>query len=192
MDSLRVLAYRRRNTAHGAVQHQGVTRVIDLRSQTTACALIALGAGFALAAAWYFQLVVGLAPCPLCLTQRIAYYIAVPTALVLAGLSARGLRTVSRLGLALLALLMLGNAGIAGYHAGIEWGLWIGPTACSGGAPVVVSDIMSALKTAHVPRCDEAAWRLLGLSMAGWNALIALSLAAIAALGATGGRRRAA
>jgi len=166
--------------------------VNHLRSQTTACLLIALGAAFALAAAWYFQLVVGLAPCPLCLTQRIAYYIAVPAALGLALLATRGQRTLARLGLALLTLLMLGNAGIAGYHAGIEWGLWTGPTACSGSAPVVVSDIMSALKTAHVPRCDEAAWRLFGLSMAGWNALIALTLAGLAALGAVGDRRPAA
>jgi disulfide bond formation protein DsbB len=81
------------------------------------------------------------------------------------------------------------NAGIALYHAGVEWQFWQGPTTCSGNAPVAVGDIMSALKTAHVPRCDEAAWRLFGLSMAGWNALIALALAAIAALGAIPARR---
>ncbi len=74
--------------------------------------------------------------------------------------------------------------GLAIFHAGVEWHFWQGPTTCSGAAPVAVSDIMSALKTAHVPRCDEAAWRFLGLSMAGWNALVALVLALVAVGGA--------
>lgn len=162
---------------------------MDLRAPRTACLLVTLGATFALAAAWYFQLVVGLAPCPLCLMQRVPYYVAVPLALAVAVLISRGYERAPRLGLALLALLMLGNAGIALYHAGVEWQFWQGPTTCSGSAPVAVGDIMSALKTAHVPRCDEAAWRLFGISMAGWNALIALALAAIAALGAIPARR---
>ncbi len=163
---------------------------MDLRAPRTASLLVSLGATFALAAAWFFQLVVGLAPCPLCLDQRIAYYIAVPVALGLAILIARGYERAPRVGLALLALLMLGNAGLAIYHAGVEWHFWQGPTTCTGSAPVAVGDIMAALKTAHVPRCDEAAWRLFGISMAGWNALIALSLAAIAALGALPARGR--
>jgi len=32
--------------------------------------------------------------------------------------------------------------------------------------------------------CTEAAWRFLGLSLAGWNVLISLALAAFAALAA--------
>ncbi|MEP9379541.1 disulfide bond formation protein B [Aquabacter sp. CN5-332] len=163
--------------------------VMDLRSPRTACLVNALGAAFALAAAWFFQLVVGLAPCPLCLDQRLPYYAAVPLALVLAVLAARGYHGIARAGLWLLAALMLVNVGLATYHAGIEWHFWQGPTACSGTAPVAVSDIMSALKTAHVPRCDEAAWRLLGISMAGWNALIALALAVVAIWGATAPKR---
>lgn len=161
-----------------------------IRSPRTAGLLVALGAAFALAAAWFFQLVVGLAPCPLCLDQRVPYYVALPLALVLVWLAARGIDGFSRLGLWFLAALMAINVGIATYHAGIEWHFWPGPTACSGTAPVVVSDIMSALKTAHVPRCDEAAWRLFGISMAGWNVLIALALAAVAVWGATAPKAR--
>ncbi|MBA4790348.1 MAG: disulfide bond formation protein B [Rhizobiales bacterium] len=165
---------------------------MQLRSPTVASLILAAGSAATLAAAWFFQLVIGLAPCPLCLDQRIAYYVAVPLALILALLAARGRPGLARAGLWVLALLMAGNAILAMYHAGIEWHFWQGPTTCTGTAPVAVSDIMSALKTAHVPRCDEAAWRLLGISMAGWNALIALALAAVAVMGARSGRLGAA
>ncbi|WP_245263445.1 disulfide bond formation protein B [Azorhizobium doebereinerae] len=158
-----------------------------LRSPAAVALVVALGAAFALASAWFFQLVVGLAPCPLCLDQRLPYYAAVPIGLLLA-LVGRSRPEAARLGLWLLAALMAVDAGIAIYHAGVEWRFWEGPTACTGTAPPMVSDIMSALKSTRVPRCDEAAWRLFGVSMAGWNALLALGLAGVAVLGAT--RRR--
>lgn len=160
---------------------------IVLRTPSLVALLIALGSAFALASAWYFQLVVGLAPCPLCLDQRLPYYAALPIGLVLA-LVGRTRPRIARGGLWLLAALMAVDAGIAIFHAGIEWHFWEGPTACSGTTPMVVTDIMSALKTSRVPRCDEAAWRLFGISMAGWNALIALVLTAIAVKGATSRR----
>lgn len=88
-------------------------------------------------------------------------------------------------GLAILALAALGNAGLGTYHSGVEWGLWKGPTDCSG--PVVnlgsAGDLLSRLDTVKVVRCDEVQWRFLGLSLAGYNVLISLSMAAIAAWG---------
>ncbi|WP_127090567.1 disulfide bond formation protein B [Aquabacter cavernae] len=164
---------------------------MQLRSPTVVCALLALGSAATLAAAWYFQLVIGLTPCPLCLDQRIPYYVAVPLTLILAVLSARGRPGLARAGLWVIALLMAGNALLGVYHAGIEWHFWQGPTTCSGSAPAAISDIMSALKTAHVPRCDEAAWRLFGISMAGWNVLVAAALSALAVFGARSGGRPA-
>lgn len=163
---------------------------LSLRHPAAASLLVAAGAAFALAAAWYFQLVVGLVPCPLCLDQRLPYYAAVPVGLA-AFAAARGGRTgLARGLLALLCLAMIWNAGLATYHAGIEWGFWPGPTTCTG-TPALSTDILSSLRTAKVPRCDEAAWRLLGISMAGYNALIAAALAVVAFLGArSGGRAR--
>ncbi len=155
-----------------------------------AAALVALGAAAALAAAWGFQLLGGLAPCPLCLDQRLPYYAAVPLGLLLALVARRSPR-LGQMGLLLLAALMAVDAGIAIYHAGVEWQLWAGPTACTGSAPPVVSDIMSALKSTRVPRCDEAAWRMAGISMAGWNALLALGLTLLALAGACAPARRA-
>jgi len=72
-----------------------------------------------LAGAWYFQLVLGLQPCPMCLEERYAYYLAIPLAALLAlaaGLHApRGLLIC---GLVILALAALGNAVFGAYHAG--------------------------------------------------------------------------
>ena len=79
------------------------------------------------------------------------------------------------------------GAGIAVYHAGVEWHIWAGPTDCSGPVGPVgpVSDLIKKLEAARVVRCDEAPWRFLGLSLAGYNAMISLVLAAIAAWGVT-------
>lgn len=156
-----------------------------LRSPVSTALLITFGSAGALAAAWYFQLVVGLAPCPLCLDQRLPYYAAVPLGLLVAWGAARAPQRAGlwRAGLFLLTALMAVDAIIAIYHTGVEWQFWPGPTACTGTAPPVVRDIMSALKTTRVPRCDEAAWRMLGISMAGWNALLALGLTAIGGIG---------
>lgn len=161
---------------------------MPLRLPQIATLVIVAGSVFALAAAWYFQLVVGLAPCPLCLDQRLAYYAAIPLGLIAFAATQHGRERVARVLLGLLALAMAINLGLAIYHAGIEWRFWAGPTACTG-APVITGDVLSALKGARVPRCDEAAWRLFGLSMAGWNALIAAGLAAVGLAGATTGRK---
>jgi disulfide bond formation protein DsbB len=147
-----------------------------------------------LAGAWFFQLVLDIRPCPLCLEQRYAYYLALPLgALVALAASRDAPRAVLYAGLALLALAALGNAGLGAYHAGVEWGLWKGPTECTG--PVVnlgsAGNLFERLDSVKVIRCDEVQWRFLGLSLAGYNVLISLALAAIAAWGIGKSVRRA-
>lgn len=154
------------------------------RPQFTAALIVALAGAATLAGAWYFQLVVGLAPCPLCLEQRIPYYVGVPLALIAALLAARGSGGGSRLVLGLVGLLMAGGAVLAAYHAGVEWHWWAGPTTCSGAGPVQGGNLLTDLNTARVVRCDEAPWRLAGISLAGYNVLIAAALALIAFLAA--------
>ena len=152
-----------------------------LKPQSAALTIAAIAAA-TLGGAWYFELVLGLAPCPLCLDQRVPYYVAIPLALLLAALArdpgrARHLRT----GFYLLAFLFVIAAGLGIYHAGIEWKLWAGPATCAGATLTPPGDILSSLRapTRFVP-CDEAAWRLLGISLAGYNALIAGALALFA------------
>src|SRR6185437_3302812 len=97
----------------------------------------------------------------------------------------RGARGLLIAGLALIALAALANAGLGSYHAGVEWGLWKGPTDCTG--PILdlgkAGNLLDRLDTVKVVRCDEVQWRFLGLSLAGYNVLISLLMAAVAALG---------
>jgi disulfide bond formation protein DsbB len=155
---------------------------------------VAAIAAATLAGAWYFQLVRDLVPCPLCLEQRYAYYLAVPVAALVALGAARGAsRPVLLAGLAILLLAALANAWLGTYHAGVEWGFWKGPTDCTGPVNSLGSagSLLERLDTVKVVRCDEVQWRFLGLSLAGYNVLISLVMAAIAAWGFVGTARRA-
>jgi disulfide bond formation protein DsbB len=137
--------------------------------------------------AWFFQLVLGLPPCPLCLEQRYAYYFAIPLAiLVMLGLTYGASRKVLVAALAVIALGMLWNAGLGAYHAGVEWKLWEGPKDCSGSLSDLgtAGGLLDKLKTIRVVRCDEIPWSFLGISLAGYNAIISLVLSMIAAWGA--------
>jgi disulfide bond formation protein DsbB len=146
---------------------------------------VALGGMATILGAWFFQYVLKYQPCPLCLEQRIPYYIVIPLAVVVAAL-ARSQPKAARAGLLAVALIMLWSAGLGAYHAGIEWKLWAGPLECSGTALDLgaAGDLLKRLQTERIVRCDEAAWRFLGISLAGYNVLISLALAAIAAIGA--------
>ena len=90
-------------------------------------------------------------------------------------------RPVLIAGFAALALAMAVGACLAAYHAGVEWHLWAGPQECSGDPNFGRSgSLLEQLNTVIVVRCDEAAWRLFGISLAGYNAVISAALAYIA------------
>jgi disulfide bond formation protein DsbB len=132
-------------------------------------------------------MVLDIRPCPLCLEQRYAYYLTIPLAVLVAIAAAKDApRGLVVTGLGVLALAALANAVLGGYHAGVEWKFWQGPTDCSG--PVVdlgkAGSLLERLDTVKVIRCDEVQWRFLGLSLAGYNVLISLLMAAIAFWGA--------
>ena len=161
--------------------------------QAAALVVAVVGAA-AILGAWFFEFVMKLAPCPLCLEQRIPYYIAIPLALiVLAATYAKAPRWLLVAALAIVAAAMLWNAGLGIYHAGIEWKWWPGPQDCS--APISnlgsAGNLLRQLEDINVVRCDEAAWRFLGLSLAGWNVVISLGLAAVALRAVVSARRAA-
>jgi disulfide bond formation protein DsbB len=149
---------------------------------------IAAVAAATLGGAWFFQLVLDIQPCPLCLEQRYAYYLAVPLAILVAISAARDApRALTVAGLLLLAAAALGNAWLGTYHAGVEWGLWQGPTDCTGtiGGLGSAGGLLDRLDSVKVVRCDEVQWRFLGISLAGYNVLISLLMAALAVWGVT-------
>ncbi len=150
-----------------------------------ALALFVVSLGVLLGA-WYFQYIVGLAPCPLCLEQRIPYYIVIPLSLLLTiATRARAPRLLISAGFVVILVAVLCGAALGAYHAGVEWRLWPGPADCTGPLANLNSggSLLDQLNGVHVVRCDEAAWRFLGISLAGYNVLISLAMAAIAAYG---------
>jgi disulfide bond formation protein DsbB len=137
----------------------------------------------AIAVAWVFELGFGYVPCKLCLWQRWPYYAGIPVIFA-------GILMITRengVGFARLlagvgALLFAANALLGLYHAGVEWKFWPGPADCGGrlfSGPQSALDFRKALETARMVSCTEAPWRLLGLSFAGWNAVISATLAAL-------------
>jgi disulfide bond formation protein DsbB len=151
-----------------------------------AALLVAIAGAATIAGAWFFELVIGLKPCPMCLEQRWPYYIGIPLALIVAAAAwRRAPRVAVTGGLLVLAGLMLWGVYMGVFHAGVEWKFWPGPAECSGVAELgPASGLLKRLESINITRCDEAAWRFLGLSLAGYNALISAALAGVALWGA--------
>ncbi|MGP9803830.1 disulfide bond formation protein B [Paracoccus sp. NSM] len=150
--------------------------------------LAGAGSGFLLIAALGFQ-AAGYAPCELCILQRWPHVAAVAVA-GLVWLTGR-VRA-----LAVLGMIAAGAAmGLALYHVGVEIGWWQGPAHCSGGvgdlAQLSTAELMTRLQAAPVVRCDEVAWRFMGISMAGWNAILSAGLAGLWLLAARKGNKPA-
>ncbi|GJE38000.1 disulfide bond formation protein DsbB [Methylobacterium persicinum] len=145
----------------------------------TAALWVAIVAALTVGAALVLQYVYGYVPCKLCLIERLPYYAAIPLGLMALFAPER----IARLALGLAAIGLLYGAGVGVYHAGAEWGFWPGPTDCGGGTganPAAVGDFMNALKSAHVVDCSVAAFRVVGVSLAGWSAVISFALASLA------------
>jgi disulfide bond formation protein DsbB len=149
--------------------------------------LLAIGMAAVVGSALGFQYLGGYIPCELCLLQRQPYYYGIPLAILGAIVSLVGLpKWIARAIILAVGLLMLVNAGIAVYHAGVEWHFWEGPAACSTTASSMTQnagDLLTQLNTIKGPSCTDAALRVLGLSMAGWNVIACLILAAFAFVG---------
>ncbi len=135
-------------------------------------AVAALGSLGLLLGALAFQHLGGLAPCQMCLWQRWPH-----AAAALIGLFALALgrwshgRIMPWLGM----LAVLITAGIGGYHTGVERGWWAGPSSCSGGG----GNLLRMDGPLDMVMCDAVAWQMFGLSMASWNMLASLALAAM-------------
>jgi disulfide bond formation protein DsbB len=152
----------------------------------TATLLVLVVAAATIAGAWFFQLVMGLQPCPMCLQQRYAYYAIIPLSVLVALGAAKGApRPLLIAGLVVIALAAAGNSAFGVYHSGVEWKFWQGPTDCTG--PLVdfgkAGSLLEQLDKVKVVRCDEVQWRFLGLSLAGYNALISALMVVIAGWG---------
>jgi disulfide bond formation protein DsbB len=158
------------------------------RDPPLSAAMIVFAVGVLTMAGVYFvQYVMLLAPCPLCLEQRMAFYVCIPLAALLwLGASHGASKKILFLGFLVIAGFMLWNTGLSSYHAGVEWKFWQGPTDCSGPIDKIgsVTNMLNQLQRISLVRCDEAAIRILGISLSGYDALVSLFLAVTAAWGA--------
>ena len=155
----------------------GIDRGLAYKAGATALFLSAA----VILAALAFQYLGGYIPCPLCLMQRYAYYAALPALFVALALVSGGHRGWPIALFFLVALAFLANAGLGVYQAGAEWKFWPGPAFC-GTEQTLTTDaggLLKTLETTKVVRCDEASWRLFGLSFAGWNILTSLAIFAL-------------
>ena len=135
----------------------------------------ALGSAALMLGALAFQHIGGLAPCKLCIWQRYPHVIAIGLgllALLLKNARARLLVIVAG------AIAAATTAAIGIYHAGVEKGIFEGPTSCTsnGIGNVSPDELLTQILAAPLIRCDDIAWQLAGISMAGWNAIISLGL----------------
>jgi disulfide bond formation protein DsbB len=138
-----------------------------------AASIIILGAAFA------FQLIGGLQPCELCIWQRYPYAVTIGLTGVGIGLARSGVERRYLVFLLLAcALTFLIGAGIAVFHVGVEHKWWEGTSACVGRLTGASSaaDLRERLLAAPVVRCDQPAWSLFGITMAGYNVLLSLAL----------------
>ncbi len=171
-----------RNSAVQSPQVQSPQGADPVRLAAFAVLLISFAT---IAGAWMFEFA-GYAPCPLCLEQRIPYYVGVPLALI-TFLVARAMpgSGLGRVLVGILGVLFVGSAVYAAYHAGVEWKFWPGPTDCGAGAgagaggQVSAGNLLQTLEEATLIRCDEPALRIAGLSLAGWNVIISAAMAGI-------------
>jgi disulfide bond formation protein DsbB len=144
-------------------------------------ALALIVAAATIVAALGFEHLGGYLPCPLCLEQRYAYYAGVPVLFAALVVLSAGHRRTAALLFALVALAFLANAGLGVYHAGAEWRFWPGPDSCAGAQEITTSagGLLDVLPNTNVIRCDEAAWRFAGISLAGWNVVVSIAVAAL-------------
>jgi len=148
--------------------------------------LAALASALILGGAYIFQYGFGYDPCALCYDQRHIHQAVIVAGLIGGlALTQKPVQPYAMWICLIIAAIFVYSAGFAFWHAGIEYNWWEGPSTCTAGANVDVNsdDLLAMLDGTGGPvvLCDEAAWKLFGISMAGYNALMSAGLALVSA-----------
>jgi disulfide bond formation protein DsbB len=158
-----------------------------MTSRTAPIDKLSAGAAFvlglaAIGGAWGSQLIGGLVPCDLCLEQRMAYYWGLPLLALVLIFWNKLPRAVWLVAVLIVAALFLWSTYMGSYHAGVEWGFFPGPTKCTGIGEGIDFGALSDINAAKVVPCDKVQFRFLGISLAGYNALVSLAIVALLAV----------
>lgn len=130
-------------------------------------------------AALSFEYIGGYVPCELCLAERWPYYIGLPLLAVVIGMWRRVPPPVRIVSTAVIMAIFLYSTYLGSYHAGVELGFWPGPTSCTGTGGGISFNDLNAINNSRVIPCDFVQWRFLGITFAGYNALISLLVAGL-------------
>lgn len=125
------------------------------------------------------QYVFGLRPCELCIYQRIPYVFIIAFGLIAYG-AARQDKQISKIFMGLVGVTFLIGMGIAIFHVGVEQGWWAGLEKCGAGlndVSMTLEELRLEVLNAPLTRCNEVAWSLFGISMAGYNAILSFFMA---------------
>lgn len=146
----------------------------------TALLLILVLSVTAIGTALYYEYVLNYQPCALCYEERLPYY----ALIVISILALLTQKFVGKMLLIGLGIVMFLGSLYGMYHAGIEWGFWPGPESCTGSGLNLSADmdLLAMVQDVKIVPCDVANWRLFGISFAGYNALVAMLIAAICAV----------
>ena len=151
--------------------------MFPVRTFSTIALTLGLAALALISGALTFQYLGRLPPCEMCMWQRYPHIAAIFVgigAFLLVRLDVLSERAA--FGAALAAAGLIAISGVIGvYHAGVEWHFWPGPSSCTGSA---FRSSGTLDLNAPVVMCDHAAWRLFGISLAGYNAILSFVIAA--------------
>ena len=122
-------------------------------------------------AAYYFEYIGGLFPCKLCYWQRYPHFLNILIFPLFYFFSMRSLIFIGTGS-------MFVSTILAFYHVGVEKKYWQGPNSCSNSSieGLTTDQLLDQIMSSPIVRCDEIAWELIGISMAGWNVLISFCL----------------
>lgn len=150
--------------------------------------LATLGSAALLGGALAFQYIGGLQPCHLCLIERWPHRVAIALGIAALVLPPALRRILAGAG----AASMVFSAGAGLYHVGVEQHWWLGPSTCTSGSisGIATADLLDKIMNAPVVQCDQIAWEMWGISMAGWNGLLSLALVVAWLAAALGSRLR--
>ena len=136
--------------------------------RNTLILMAAGGSALLLAGAFIFQFL-GYLPCAMCLWQRWPHAAAVVIGLVALAVPGRALPWLG-------ALAAATTSAIGVFHAGVEQGWWPGPSSCTGGGGGALTGDLLSTDGPRLIMCDQISWQMLGISMAGWNAILSAVL----------------
>jgi disulfide bond formation protein DsbB len=147
-----------------------------------------------LAGAYAFEYLVGLKPCPLCLEQRVPWFVMIGLGGAIVGANNPAAPRMLLIGLYVAAIgVALWSTYLGGYHAGVEYKWWLGPQTCtSGGGLPTDGPLLGPISSSDVVFCDKVPWSLFGISLAGFNFLFSLVAVGVAAIGLRAALRRGA